>query len=49
MIPKYVGQPLLSAILPKRPPNNFWVNIYVYGFITKIKINAEKILICHFL
>ena len=47
--PRVVGQPFVSAILPKSPPNTFWVNIYVYGCITKIKINAEKIVICHFL
>ena len=47
--PRVVGQPLGSAILPKRPPNIFCVHRYVYGCTTNIKINAEKILICHFL
>jgi len=44
-----VGQPFASAILPKMLPNICWVNWYVYGCITNTNMNAEKMLICHFL
>jgi hypothetical protein len=45
--PTVVGQPFL-AIVPISPLNNELVTLYVYGLTTKIKISAEKNVICHF-
>jgi len=45
--PAIVGQPFIATV-PTIPLNNEFVKLYVYGFTTKRKINAEKRVICHF-